>query len=405
LPYLFKNEKLKETKVYATTPVAKLGIYMLLDAFISKIEMTDKFNLISDNEIISCFLNLNEVKFKENIKLPQDIVLMSLPSGYSLGGCCWKINYKLHSILYAPQFSINFRYTCDPFPYEILKDINILITDIKSNPKIPVVRTIIENEFKKNILEDIERKKSILIPSDSANINLEILIRLEKILDEFYMNKNKEIKESSGVGVDLKKDLQYKVLVCGYLSNEIVESIKSLIEFLGSTISQQFYSYNENPFNLQYVQCVKDVKEYHEIKKNNNVIVIASFESLEAGIAYKLLPDILTDSNYRVYVTNKSHKNSMLRKILKKVKDGVKIFHYEEIKRIIDIPSNIDKLYIKNENIKSAENLSPLINLPISIEHQNDLSIKKKLFAKSPYQMFSYHQKKKLNEYGIVFIL
>jgi Cft2 family RNA processing exonuclease len=416
LPLLHKTQKIKDSKIYATTPIAKLGFNILLDAFISKIEMSDNFNCFSDNDISSSFISVNEVKFKQNVKLTHknsEILITPLPSGNSLGGCCWKITYKLQTILYAPCFSINFKYICDPFPYENLKNINLLITDSKFSSKIPVVKTVIENEFKKSILEDLDKGRNIFIPTDTANLNLELLIRLEKILDEYYLTKGKETIQTSGD----KKDLTYKVLVCGYSSYEIVESIKALVEFLGSSISQQFYSYNENPFNLQYVQCVRDLKEYQEIKKNKNVIVLSSFDSLESGLSYNLLPEVLGDSNFRILLNSKSHKTSLVRKILRKIKDGIKIFEYEEIKRIIDPtpiqPINSTSLTVQNNVSSISPNLmqQQMINKPTSDEQQpvniiisnkqTDLSIKKKLFAKSPYPMFSYHHKKKLNEYGI----
>lgn len=462
LPLLLKFDKVKDAKIYATTPVAKLGFYILADAYISIMEMKDKFNSISDSDLSSSFLNINEVKFKENVKLPynsNEILITPLPSGTSLGGCCWKINYKLHSILYAPQISIDYKYICDAFPYELVKNINIVITDSLCSNKISVVKSVIENEFKKNILESIEKGKNIFIPSDTANINIELLIRLEKILDEFYFNKAKEAPGE-------KKEMPYKVLLCGYSSNEVVESVKSLIEFLGSSISQQFYSYNDNPFNLQYVQCVKDIKEFQNSKISNNVIVISSFESMDTGFSYKIIPEILSDANFNIFIVNKSHKNSLMRDLLRKIKSGIKEYNYKEIKRVLDTtipysnnsanisiqnfsdlsgndsysnqdqnlnlnqnfsqkhgtPININKKILSNDiilnkdinHVLNVENIIPVTthgrtatidSTNLNILSFSDLSIKKKLFAKSPYPMFAYHQKKKINDYGIVIII
>jgi Cft2 family RNA processing exonuclease len=444
LPLILKMDNVKDAKIYATTPIAKLGFYILADAYISIMEMTDKFQTITDSDISSTFLNINEVKFKENVKLPHnnnEILITPLPSGTSLGGCCWKINYKLHSILYAPLISIDYKFICDPFPYEIIKNIDIVVTDSKCSNKISLVKTVIENEFKRNILESIEKGKNIFIPSDTANTNIELLIRLEKILDEFYFNKSKEAPSE-------KKESTYKVLLCGYSSAEVVESVKSLIEFLGSSISQQFYSYNDNPFNLQYVQCVKEVKEFENLKKVNNLIVISSFESLDTGFSYKILPEILPDPNFKIFIVNKSYKNSLLREVIKKVKAGVKEYNYKDIKRVLDstnygstngnfhvypsqnlhldstkhteIPHSYPINSYKVPHLPLDKDLNHIMNvekiLPITghVPRQqlnesvnlnklsfSDLSIKKKLFAKSPHPMFAYHQKKKINDYGI----
>jgi hypothetical protein len=65
------------------------------------------------------------------------------------------------------------------------------------------------------------------------------------------MNKNKEeLNALNNVPIKTEQ-IVYKVLVCGYSSSEVVESVKSLIEFMGSSVSSQFYTYNDNPFTLQ----------------------------------------------------------------------------------------------------------------------------------------------------------
>jgi Cft2 family RNA processing exonuclease len=408
LPLILKQENIKEAKVYATTPVAKLGFYIIADAFISKIETEslDSFTILSDSEISSAFLNIVEVKYKENIKLSHhmsEILLLPLSSGSSIGGCCWKILYKLNSLIYAPNFSIENKFICDPFPYESLKISNVFITDsmFSVSSKISLEKTVIESTFKKNMLECLNENKSIFIPSDSVNLSMELLIRLEKILDEFYLSKNREETLKAG----------YKVLVCGYSSYEIIENVKSLIEFMGSSIASQFYSYSDNPFNLQYVQCVKDFKEYNDIVKNAQnaqmkFIVLSSFESLDVGISYKIFPEIVTNPDFRVFIVSKSTKNSMLRDICRKIKEGESAFLYKEIRRVVEerpIPRN--PLNTNTANIPQAIPLQIPNERPIESNLESlkikDLSIKKKLFSKGPFPMFAYHPKRKITEYGL----
>ena len=340
----------------------------------------------------------------------------------------------MHSFLYAPQFSIDSKFICDPFPYEQLKNPNLLLTDTKITSKIPVVKTFIEAEFRKRFVEALEKQKNIFIPSDSANISIELLIRIEKILDEYYFNKNKETSSNMFDVNNSKREYAYKVLVCGYSAPEIIESVKSLIEFMGTSIAQRFYGYNDNPFNLQYVQSVKDLKEYQEIKiKNSNInkfIVISSFESLSFGLSYKLLPLILTDEEFNIFIVTRSYKNSVLREIAKRVKDGVKIYQYKDVKRVVDVnagsisPRNhsqgpflvtnekqifkVDKS--KNQELNQQDNIQTDTEIKnkelkdIKKFANNDLSIKKKLFAKGPHPMFAYHKKRKINEYGMVIL-
>ncbi len=246
MPLLNSLGKLKNCQIHCTTPVAKLGFYILLDSLFAKIEVSESFNFLSESDLREPFLNISEVKYKENIEIKQkdiEMTLYSVPSGSSLGGCSWKINYKLQSIIYAPQFYLENKFICDPFPFEELRNPNYLVTGSLFSNKLPLRKIAVESKFRKNLISLIERNKNVFIPCDIANMNLELIILIEKILDEYYLGKNKD--EAA------KGSLQYKVVLCGYSSAEIVESVKSLIEFMGSTISRQFYSYNENPFNLR----------------------------------------------------------------------------------------------------------------------------------------------------------
>lgn len=249
MPLLNSLGKLKNCQIHCTTPVSKLGFYILLDSLYAKIEQNDSLlNFLCEADLREPFLNICEVKYKENIEIKQkelEMAIYPVPSGDSLGGCAWKINYKLQSIIYAPQFYLENKFICDPFPYEELKNPNYLVTDSLFSNKLPLRKIAVENKFKKNLLSIIERNKHVFIPCDIVNKNLELIILIEKILDEFYLTRS---KDEGGKG-----PLQYKVVLCGYSSSEIVESVKSLIEFMGSIISRQFYSYNENPFNLRLV--------------------------------------------------------------------------------------------------------------------------------------------------------
>jgi Cft2 family RNA processing exonuclease len=339
-------------------------------------------------------------------------VITPIPSGSSFGGACWRISYKLHTILYATQCAIESRYICDPFPYELYKAPNILITDSKYTKNLSVKKYVIENRFKDNMLTLVEKNKNIFIPCDSVNICIDLVIRIEKILDEFNNSKNKDNMQDSNRGDNSNG---YKVLVCGYSSSEIIESVKSLVEFMGSSISQQFYTYNDNPFNLKYVKCIRDYKEYQEIKKskNNKFIILSSFDSLDLGLSNKILPDILSNKDYFMLLVTYFEKNNTMKKLIKIFRNGGTSFPYRDIKRIVDqdslsnfknkileILSNAEHK-IDNHNIdKSVANNIEMV--PKELNTVADLGLKKKLFAKSGYPMFSYAHKREMTEYGRV---
>lgn len=103
-----KNEKYKDTEIYTTTPISKLGFYIILDAVVSKIDR-EEFTYYNDADITDAFLKLKELNFDQKVKLNHnhtEILISPISSGFSIGGCAWKIIYNRKTIIYAPQISI-----------------------------------------------------------------------------------------------------------------------------------------------------------------------------------------------------------------------------------------------------------------------------------------------------------
>ena len=296
LPLIKSFPQNSETKVYATTPIGNLGIYVMVDAYISNLEFQENslnhLN-ISIESLSNLFYNINKIKFLQSVTLNKNndddfLTIIPIPSGISLGGSAWTCNYKLFNFVYASEFSIEPKIIADPFPYKKLKKINYFITNNKFQKEVPILRNVISEDFDKKIRECFENKKSIFIPSDNINSMLEMITKFEKLLDEY--------KETYSNKIDKP---EYKILVCSFVSNEIIEGVKSLTEFLGTKISQQFFSFGEKQFNFENSLCIKNLDEFlNELnKKNVKHIILATFETLNIGLGYSILPYLLTDKN------------------------------------------------------------------------------------------------------------
>lgn len=410
LPLIKSFELNANTDIYATTPIAKLGVYIMADAFISAMEANIKplVNLVdSKNNFSQNFFKIKDVKYHQSIKInasnnEDDVVVITpIPSGKSLGGCAWKISYKLQTWIYAPEFSIEPRFITDAFNYENLKNkIDFVITDTLMTSTLSVVKIAIESEFKKKISELFSLKKTIFIPTDSVNTTLELIIRLEKIIDEFSNSYPKSDPSKS----EPKPD--YHVLVCGYCSTEITEGVKRLTEFMGTNISQQYYTYSDNPFNFKYISCAKDINDFNSIinqKKEqlfpSRYVILSSFASLNFGLSHNVLPTILENKEAAlVTLTLRGYANT----IADAFQYGKKTVEYEKwnVKsRIIPKDEEKEKAEINKEIMKKAE----LQSKEEENKREKTLAefIRRKLFAKSQYKMFSYVNKRKFTDYGI----
>jgi len=366
LPLVKSFPQNSQTKVYATTPIVKLGVYSMIDAYISNLESDEKslnHISISQETLLEIFYKIHEINYLQPIKIKKEqnlenniindinninneddgLTIVSYPSGSSLGGASWTCSYFLFNFIYASEYSIEQKIISDPFPYKKLKKFNYLITDNKYQKEIPVLRKVINEDFDKKVREILEEKKNIFVPTDNINIMLEMVMKFGKLLDEYKENYAQNRTERP----------EYKILICNNCSSEIIEAIKSLTEFLGNKINQKM----DKAFDLEDVICIKNTDEYNsEMKKiNMKYIILASFESLNIGLGYSLLPFILCEKNFVIINIYKGiDYHSTFNDIIKEIKyNKSKQLKYEN-KRVIETKIADKKEEKKIEN--NAEN-------------------------------------------------
>jgi hypothetical protein len=327
-----------------------------------------------------------------------------------MGGSAWTCNYRLFNFVYASEFSIGPKIIADPFPYKKLRKINCFITnniDDKNQKESPIIRNKIAEDFDKKIRECFENKKNVFIPSDNINSMLEMITIFERLLDDYKETYTNKIDKP-----------EYKILVCSNCSNEIVEGVKSLTEFLGTKISQQFCSFGEKPFDFEDAICIKNLDEFNiEInKKNVKHIILATFETLNIGLGYSILPYLLTDKNVvMIDVLKEYEPNSVLANIIKELKNKSYKLSYKE-KKVVE-----RKKPEKKESEKKMEEES--INEDKSEKNKKDLKLNKNksdIIINSSYKMivekdrlfnleknpngylsFNFEDKHKYTDYGI----
>ena len=420
LPLVKSFPQNSETKVYATTPIANLGIFVMIDAYISNLEFNENsLNHLNINQesLVKIFYNINKTNFLQSIILNknnnQDDILTIIPisSGTSMGGSAWNCNYRLFNFVYASEFSIEPKIISDPFPYRKLKKINFFITDNKFQKEVPIIRNVISEDFNKKIRECFENKKSIFIPSDNINSMLEMITKFERLLDEY--------KETYSNKIDKP---EYKILVCSHCSNEIIEGLKSLTEFLGKKVSQQFCSFGEKPFNFEDVICIKNLDEFEieNNKKNVKYIILATFETLNIGLGYSILPNLLKDRNIvMINIFREYDFNSVFGNIIKEVKNlKINILNYKE-KKVVE-RKKPEKKEKEEENIEIKDDNINNDNKKNLIGNNNNNKIKNNIIYNSSYKMvvekeklfnlpinnngylsFNFESKYKFTDYGM----
>ena len=424
-----------ETKVFATTPIVKLGVYVMIDAYLSNLESdVDALNHISitQESILEIFFNINEVNYlqpiilksetnpenNDNINNDEILTVVCFPSGSSLGGSAWNCSYRLFNFVYAPEYSIENKIISDPFPYKKLRKINFFITDNKFQNEVPIIRKVIEEDFDKKIRESLEQKKSIFVPTDNINGMLEMIIKFGKLLDEYKENFAQNRTERP----------EYKILICSNCSSEIIEGIKSLTEFLGHKMTQQFFSSGDKPIDFEDVICIKSLEEYNKEKNKINMkyILLATSESLNIGLGYSLLPFLLNDKNLiliniykeidfystfnKIIKEVKYMKNNILdykeKKVLERKVPEKKVEERNDIKEKINIDNINEKNNKENKNKKKLKVKKVIKRKKTKniINNSKMVVDKKKLFniqMNDDYLSFNFTKRIKYTDYGI----
>ena len=373
------------TKVFATTPIVKLGFYVMIDAYISNLESdvdSLKHISISQESLLELFYNITEINYLQPIMLKSEInqennilnnedilTIVSVPSGSSLGGSVWNFAYRLFNFVYASEYSIE----------------NKIISDV---------------------------------PTDNINGMLEMVMKFTKLLEEYKENYAQNRTERP----------EYKILICSNCSSEIIEAIKSLTEFLGHKITQQFFSSGDKPIDFEDVICIKSLEQYNvEINKiNMKYIILATFETLNIGLGYSLLPFLLKDKNlvliniYKeidLYSTfsyiikeSKYMKNNIIdykqKKVLEKKVLEKKVEDNIENKEQIDKDDN--KLNSskdnKNKKVLKMKKVSKKKKTKNAFNNSKMVVEKKKLFntqINDEYLSFNFTNRIKYTDYGI----
>ena len=423
------------TKIFATTPIVKLGVYVMIDAYISNLESdVDSLNHISicQESLLELFYSINEINYLQPIMLKSELnqenniinnnedilTIVSVPSGSSLGGSVWTCTYRLFNFVYASEYSIENKIISDPFPYKKLKKINFFITDNKIQNEVPILRKIIEEDFDKKIRESLEQKKTIFVPTDNINGMLEMVMKFTKLLEEYKENYAQNRTERP----------EYKILICNNCSSEIIEAIKSLTEFLGHKVTQQFFSSGDKPIDFEDVICIKSLEQYNvEINKiNMKYIILATFESLNIGLGYSLLPFLLKDKNLvliNIYKEIDLHstfsniikeikymKNNIInykqKKVLEKKIPEKKVEENQENKEGIDKDNNKlnSSKEIKNKKVLKMKKVSKKKKAKNVSNNSKMVIEKKKLFntqINDDYLSFNFTNRIKYTDYGI----
>ena len=131
MPFLHEKGLLNNVQILATSPVAKIGAQTMYEFTIQKKEL-DHFNTYTLQNVEGAFSQIQLVSFNENKRLKvkdTELIVSAVPSGHSIGGTAWKIEFQKQTILYGTELNDKPLQITPPLQPDHFKNVNIFITN------------------------------------------------------------------------------------------------------------------------------------------------------------------------------------------------------------------------------------------------------------------------------------
>lgn len=299
LPYVVRKLNCN-AQIYATTPVWTMGETFLEEALLSNLQASKAFDITDINET---FKKINRLRYQEKILLGEskDIQIVPFASGHSLGGTIWKISKETDDIVYAVDYNHGREIICDPCNIDKLGKPTILITDsimasveakVKDSPKLIVQK----------VQETLLNGGNVLIPSDTAGRSFEILMQLERA---WKQNAN-----LSNIG---------SLVFLSRMSHRSITSASNQLEWMGEAFRKEHEDKHSDPMSFEHVKILKSLSNLENVK--HPICVVAATETLDSGFSNALFRLWASHSSNTMILTEKSIKDSIVRKLYEGEKD------------------------------------------------------------------------------------
>eukprot|EP01138_Halocafeteria_seosinensis_P010740 gb/GECG01010968.1/.p1 GENE.gb/GECG01010968.1/~~gb/GECG01010968.1/.p1 ORF type:complete len:833 (+),score=103.21 gb/GECG01010968.1/:1-2499(+) len=303
LPYLIGKLKCR-APVLMTIPVHKMGQMFLYDAFLSVNDMRD-VDIITLDQIDNAFRQVeydgqcHQLRYFEEVYL-KDIKLVAGPSGRVLGGAIWSISKGAEHIIYAVDWSHRSELHVAETSLASLTEFQhptVLITDAyealdplhKERAMMQKSNTVSKEQSISNAaLYSLRSGGNVLFAGDCAGRVLELLLRL----DESW-NPN------------------YPLVFLNHVAKNILQFVKTELEWMNEKIVRKFVKDNENPFDLKHVQVVNSLQALKQIKSPK--CVVTSLPSLDYGFSRTLFTEWCDNSKNAVFLLQRSEEGTTAR--------------------------------------------------------------------------------------------
>ena len=265
-----------------------------------------------------------------------EVILKALPSGNSVGGTAWHLEYNKLSIIYALDLHDKETPISLPLQFALFKGANLMITNgyiqpLQNGMRINRIYNYVNEEKLRTRLEDVlfemsaavDRAGQVMIPITSKNRILHMLV----LLDDIVAKSTKlQSQANRATGNDEKP-----VLYLEYMSRDTLDVAKSHLNWMN--FKGSFQDIEDNPFAFKHIKPISSLQELtQELEARKPRVIVTSSASLELGFGRKHLKDFVSESTNMIIFTEQEIMSE--RCLAQKILQGDKVIRDCQFHRI-----------------------------------------------------------------------
>eukprot|EP01062_Namystynia_karyoxenos_P065852 TRINITY_DN59906_c0_g1_i1.p2 TRINITY_DN59906_c0_g1~~TRINITY_DN59906_c0_g1_i1.p2 ORF type:complete len:849 (+),score=361.06 TRINITY_DN59906_c0_g1_i1:83-2548(+) len=305
LPYLLAQLG-RSVPVYATSPVAQMGLIALYDAHGYRNERVGSAPF-TEEQMNSAFSRISKLKFFEVHRLQSktgesaDIFISPQPAGFMLGACTWHIVRDSDEVVYAPAFNHKRERHLPGADLAVFSKATVCIASCLSaeDPPPPGDRDQILLD---TVMATLRRDGNVLIPCDITGRVLEVL----GIIEAYWTDK---------FGDDASSP--YNLVFLSEYAECTVAMAEQALEFMSDVARKVFESKGFHPMAFLQRGVVKFCRTREEMDELvGPKVVFATPSSMSTGFSQDLLLEWGPDSNNTVMLTERTQRDTVARRLL-----------------------------------------------------------------------------------------
>lgn len=304
LPYLVAQLG-RSVAVYATPPVAQMGLISLYDTHGYRAERAGTAPF-TEEQMNAAFSRVHKLKFFEVHRLQNksgessDIFISPQPAGYMLGACVWHIVKDSDEIVYAPAFNHRRERHLPGADLTVFSKATICIASAYAALDPPPVKHRDETLFDM-IMTTLRDDGNVLIPCDITGRVLEVL----GLVEAHFLEKYGDEATSP-----------YSLVFLSEYGECTVAMAEQALEFMSDVARKTFESKGFNPMSFVQRGVVKFCRTKDELEDvKGPMVVFATPASMNIGFSLDLLMEWGEGKDNTIMLIERGGENTVARRL------------------------------------------------------------------------------------------